>query len=176
MVKFKTQFHSHARVFQRPGDPIKVVYSPRYDENGVLDLQPTGEENLYDFIQSHAQSTDIHVILDRFASGETDVLSQIQGFYADASDMPKTYAEVLNAVIAGEQTFDRLPVEIKQKFGNSFSTWLSSMDNPDFAERMGFPKPAEPGMTDSQVQDFAGSSGSAAVASAPSAPSQVPSS
>lgn len=176
MIKFKTKYDDHARVHQHPGDPIKIVYSPRYDDNGVLDLQPTGEENLYDFIQSHAQSTDIHVILDRFASGETDVLSQIQGFYADASDMPKTYAEVLNAVIAGEQAFDRLPVEIKQQFGNSFSVWLTAMDQPEFAERMGFAKPAETGMTDSQVQDFTGFSGSAAAASAPPASSDTPSS
>lgn len=154
-MQFKTQYDGHARVYQHPGNPIKDVYAPRYDDNGVLDLVVTGQENLYDFIQSHKESTDIHVILERFASGETDVLSQIQGFYADASDMPKTYAEVLNAVIAGEQAFDRLPVEVKQQFGNSFSVWLAAMDQPDFAERMGFKPEPQAGMTDSQVQDFA---------------------
>lgn len=168
-MMFKTKYDSHSRVFQHPGNPIKTVFSSRYDDHGVLDLQPTGEENLYDYIQSHAQSTDIHVILERFSNGETDVLSQIQGFYADASDMPKTYAEVLNAVIAGEQTFNRLPVEVKQQFDNSFAVWLAAMDKPDFISRMGFDSLSDV-MTDSQKQDFASSS---APVSAP-APSLVP--
>lgn len=148
------------------------MYSPRYDDNGVLDLEVTGQENLYEFIQSHKESTDIHVLLTRFANGETDVLSRMQGFYADVSDMPKTYAEVLNAVIAGEETFARLPVEIKQRFDNSFAVWLASMDSPDFSERMGVPNVARTDMTDQQVQDFASDSGAAAAAPIPAAPSE----
>lgn len=169
MVKFKTKYDDHSRVFQHPGNPIKTVYAPRYNERGVLDLEPTAEENLYDYIQSHAQSVDIHVILERFASGETDVLSQIQGFYADASNMPRTYAEVLNAVIAGEQAFDHLPIEVKQQFDNSFSVWMAAMDQPDFAARMGLvsPEAAGTGMTDQQVQDFAGAAAAPAPVLAP---------
>lgn len=149
-MMFKTQYDSHARVHLNPGSRIKTVFSPRYDDRGVLDLQVTGEEDLYGYIQSHAESCDIHCILDRFASGETDVLSQVQGFYADTAGMPKTYAEILNSVIAGEEAFNKLPSEIKQRFGNSFAEWLTAMDQPDFNERMGF-KPLE---TDQQVQDF----------------------
>lgn len=168
-MKFKTKYDQHSRVYQHPGNPIKTIYSPRYNERGILDLVPTAEENLYDYIQSHAQSVDIHVILERFASGETDILSQLQGFYADASNMPKTYAEVLNAVIAGERAFDHLPIEIKQQFNNSFSEWMAAMDQPDFSARMGFSQPeaADSGMSDQQIQDFAGA------AAAPSAAAPV---
>lgn len=154
-MKFRTQYDRQAPVYQEPGSRIRVVYSPRYSETGVLDLEVTGQENLYEYIQSHKESTDIHVLLNRFVNGETDVLSRVQGFYADASNMPKTYAEVLNAVISGEEAFARLPIEVKQRFDNSFSVWLSSFDSPDFAEKMGFK--AESTMTDSQVQDLAGS-------------------
>lgn len=158
MFNFRTQFDAHPPVYQPPGNPEKLIYSPRYTDDGVLDLVVTGKENLYDYIQSHKESTDIHVLLTRFANGEEDVLSRMQGFYADVTSMPKTYAEVLNAVIVGEETFARLPVEIKQKFDNSFAVWLSSMDSPDFAERMGVK--AESKLTPSQVQDFSSSSGS----------------
>lgn len=165
-MKFRTQYSARIPVYQDPGSRVKVVYAPRYDEKGVLDLVETGEkEDLYGYIQSHKQSTDIHYLLNRFVNGEKDILSQVQGFYADASNMPKTYAEVLNAVIAGEESFARLPVEIKQRFDNSFAVWLSSFDSPDFAEKMGLK--AETSMTDSQVQDFAGS---AAEAPPPAAP------
>lgn len=155
-MTFKTKFDFHARVFQNPGNPIKELYSPRYDDHGNLDLQVTGEEDLYAYIQSHKESCDIHLILERFASGEEDVLSRAQGFYADMSGMPKTYMEVLNSVIAGEHAFDSLPAEIKRKFDNSFAVWMSQMDQPDFADKMGFAKPeiAHSDLTSSQQQDF----------------------
>lgn len=150
MPKFDTQYDKRAPVYQEPGSRIKQVFSPRYTDDGVLDLVVTGEEDLYDYIQSHKESTDIHVLLDRFANGEEDVLSRMQGFYGDVTDMPKTYAEVLNAVIVGEETFARLPVEVKQRFDNSFAVWLSSMDKPDFSKRMGL----DDDMTPQQTQDF----------------------
>lgn len=154
MLKFRTQYDGRVPVKQEPGDPIRKVYSPRYSDDGVLDLVVTGQENLYEYIQSHKESTDIHVLLQRFANGEEDVLQRMQGFYGDVTDMPKTYAEVLNAVIIGEETFARLPVEVKQRFGNSFAVWLSSMDSPDFARRMGV-EPSPDQLTPSQLQDFA---------------------
>lgn len=169
MPKFRTQFDPHSPVYQEPGDPVKVIYSPRYDDHGVLDLVATGRENLYDYIQSHKESTDIHVLLTRFANGETDVLSRMQGFYGDVTSMPKTYAEVLNAVIAGEETFSRLPVEVKQRFDNSFAVWLASMDSDDFADRMGVtPDAPIDQVTPQQVQDFSGHSSASAPAPAPS--------
>lgn len=158
MIKFRTQYDDRSPVFQEPGSSVKLVYSPRYDDNGVLDLVVTGKEDLYGYIQSHKESTDIHVLLDRFANGETDVLQRMQGFYGDVTSMPKTYAEVLNAVIVGEETFARLPVDVKQRFDNSFAVWLASMDKPDFAERMGQPKAPVEQVTSQKVQDFASDS------------------
>lgn len=173
MTKFRTQYDTRTPVYQEPGSRVKLVYSPRYDDNGVLDLVVTGKEDIYSFIQSHKESTDIHVLLDRFANGEIDVLQRMQGFYGDVTSMPKTYAEVLNAVIVGEETFARLPIEVKQRFDNSFAVWLSSMDSPDFAQRMGVQ--AQPDMTPSQVQDFTGTTPAPAPAAAP-APETQPSS
>lgn len=175
-MKFRTQYSDRTPVYQEPGTPVKLIYSPRYTDDGVLDLVVTGQENLYDYIQSHKESTDIHVLLTRFANGEQDVLSRMQGFYADVTSMPKTYAEVLNAVIVGEETFSRLPVDIKQRFDNSFSVWMAAMDSPDFASRMGYDAPDQAGMTDSQVQDFAGTSPASAASPAPPAPPDPPSS
>lgn len=162
-MKFNTQYDRRAPVYQEPGSGIKVVYSPRYSDKGVLDLVATGSENLYDYIQSHKESTDIHVLLERFVNGEDDVLSRMQGFYADVTSMPKTYAEVLNAVIVGEETFARLPIDVKQRFDNSFAVWLSSMDKPDFSERMGVD------ITPSQVQDFSKDTPAPVVPEAPEA-------
>lgn len=168
-MTFKTQFDSHARVCINPGSPVKDVYASRYTPSGTLELYVSGQEDLYGYIQSHAESVDIHALLQRFVNGEQDVLSRAQGFYLDSSDMPKTYAEVLNSVIQGQQAFDSLPAEVKQRFGNSFSEWMASFESPDFLLKMGIDKPvaASSSMSDSQVSDFAG------VSPGPSAPNSL---
>lgn len=134
---FATSYDDHPRVYSAGGSRTRVHYQSRLDARGNLVLVEDGLVNDYEAIQSHADSVDIHKILDRFANGEVDVLSKVQGFYADFADTPSTYQEVLNAVIAGEQTFNSLPVEIKDKFGHSFQRWLMSMGQPDFYEAMG---------------------------------------
>lgn len=150
---FSTQYTQHARRFASPGSREKTVYQAKYDDTGTLDLYPAGVESIYDYIQSHRDSCDIHMILDRFAAGDRDVLSQVQGFYADSTGMPKTYAEVLNSVIAGEHYFDTLPADIKQQFGNSFSRWMAAFDDEDFPTRMGWKQSAPDGTTQDFVRD-----------------------
>lgn len=134
---FDTQFTERARQYCAAGSRVRQHYQSRLDAKGNLVLIPDGEVNDYDAIQSHADSVDIHKILDRFAAGDVDVLSRMQGFYADFADVPSTYQEVLNAVIVGEETFNSLPVEIKDKFGHSFQRWMMAMGQPDFYEAMG---------------------------------------
>ena len=134
----KTQFDSHKRVYSNHGNRYKVLYSPHYTDNGTLELVENGRENLYEFIQSHKDSTDIHVLLDRYQRGDMSVLSRRQGLYGDFTQMPNTYAEALNAMISAENYFNGLPVEIRAKFGHSLQKFLVSMDKPGFMEAMGF--------------------------------------
>ena len=137
-VAAKTQFDDHARVYSNPGSRFKTLYAPRFDDNGVMELVENGRENLYEFIQSHKESTDIHVLLDRYQRGDESVLSRRQGLYGDFTQMPNTYAEALNAMISAENYFNGLPVETRAKFGHSFQQFLASMDKPGFMEAMGF--------------------------------------
>lgn len=166
-MKFPTQYRAHQRVISNPGSSVKDVYTPHYDAFGELIIEKTGEEDLYAYIQSHKESCDIHLMLERYANGDDQALSRAQGFYADTTGMPQTYAEVLNAVLAGEAAFNQLPKEVKQEFDNSFAQWLASMDRPDFAQRMGFsesPVPTE--VPDSVLK------GPEAAQPAPAAPAQ----
>lgn len=168
-MTFKTKYDDHPRFYQEPGNPIKQLYQGYYEKDGTLELRPSGEEDLYQFIQSHKDSTDINLLIQRFTAGDESALSRAQGFYADVSGMPKTFQEVLNAVLGGERAFDSLPAEVKQRFNNNFAEWLTAMDLPDFAERMGFKSP-DP---DPQSADFLRDSGSAPVD--PGSSKEVPS-
>lgn len=135
---FKTWHDQRDRVHCNPGDPEKILYSPEFDRNGVMTLKESGRENLYDFIQSHRDSVDLHKILDRFQSGDVSVLSRVQGSFGDFSQFPQTYAELLNQVIAGEQTFNSLPLDIREKFGHSFHAWLAQAGSESWLKAMGY--------------------------------------
>lgn len=174
-MKFQTQYRSHERFCSDPGCPVRAVYTPHYDAFGELVIEQTGFENLYDYIQSHKESCDIHLMLERYANGDDQALSRAQGFYADTSGMPQTYAEVLNAVLAGEAAFNQLPKEIKRKFDNSFSQWLASMDRPDFAQRMGFSEsPVPVQVSDSVLRNPEQTSATPPSSPAESAPQPAP--
>ncbi|UPW40985.1 internal scaffolding protein [Sigmofec virus UA08Rod_5894] len=160
---FRTQYDASERVYQPAGSRVKTLYGPVFDKRGVMQLEEIGKHDLYMEIQSHADSVDIHVILQRFAAGDVDVLARIQGTYGDFTQMPKTFAEALNTIIAAEQYFDSLPVDTKARFGHSFSQFIASMDSPTFAAQMGL------------VQQDTASSTSAGSSSPAAGPAATPS-
>lgn len=135
--RFKTQYDARDRIKSNPGNPIKQLYSGSYNERGQVELKEDGTEDLYAFIQSFAESTDIHSILKRYQNGEVDVLEKVQGFYGDITEMPKTYAEALQRIADSEKVFMSLPVEVRAKFGHSFSQFLAASQEDDFLDLLG---------------------------------------
>nr|QJB20184.1 MAG: internal scaffolding protein [Microvirus sp.] len=144
MRKFCTQFDEHPRYQCCTGSRIKKLYAPRFDENGVMDLVEKGEENLYEYIQSHKDSVDINTLLRRYAQGDPDALSRVQAAYGDFTGLPSTYADLLNAVNDGKQYFESLPVDVRAQFNHSFSEFMASMDGPDFWRKLGVVKDEAP--------------------------------
>lgn len=143
---FKTQYDARDRIQSNVGSPIKQLYAGSYNERGQVELREDGTENIYDFIQSFADSTDIHAILRRFDNGEVDVLEKVQGFYGDVTGMPNTYAEALQRIADSEKVFMSLPVDVRAKFGHSFTEFLAASNDADFLERLGVQveKPVSP--------------------------------
>lgn len=150
---FKTQYDARDRIQSHPGNPIKQLFSGSYNERGQVELKEDGTEDLYAFIQSFADSTDIHAILKRYQNGEVDVLEKVQGFYGDITEMPKTYAEALQRIADSEKVFMSLPVEVRAKFGHSFSQFLAASQEDDFLDRLGF-KPIEQTDSESPAPDL----------------------
>lgn len=154
MFNFATQYHERERIFQSPGNPIRTLYVAQFDEFGNHELVETGKENLYDYIQSFKESCDIHVIMERYARGDVEALSRRQAMFADVTDLPDTFAGMLNAITQGEQYFESLPLDVRERFDNSFAKWITAMDDmPGFLEKMGEevpsreePAPVDPGL------------------------------
>lgn len=132
LSRFGSRYGERAIVYSNPGSPVKVEYIAQFDSNGALELVPNGERNIFQDIQMFKDECDIHLLLKRYAAGETDVLTKVQGFYADISQFPTTYAEMFNVMKRSREFFDTLPVDVKSKFGNSYETFLASSQSPDF--------------------------------------------
>lgn len=146
---FRTQYESHDPVYQEPGSRIKTVFSPYFDEFGVMQLRATGKLNLYDEIQSHADSVDIHVLLDRYQQGDVGALARVQGAYGDFTQLPTSFAEALNLMIAAEQYFMGLPPETRALFGHDFHQFIASMDQSDWTTKLGLDLPTPGSMQSS---------------------------
>lgn len=155
---FRTQYNDHDRVISDAGNPEHILYSPVFDKHGNMELVESGRENIYDFIQSHKDSVDIHMILKKFEAGDIDVLSRVQGAYGDFTAMPKTYAEALNAVISAENYFNSLPVDVRAKYDHSFEKFLAGLDK--LQDLTGQAQDAAPG---GDVSGLVGDSGSPSV-------------
>lgn len=147
MSNFDNRYRKPVRFHSEAGDPVKILYSPEFDKNGVMTLKESGRENLYDFIQSHKDSVDIHKIMQRFAEGDVNALSKVQGQFGDFSQFPKTYAEMLNQVIEGENAFNGLPLEVREKFGFSFQQWLVTAGSDEWKSKMGFDSDSTPSVS-----------------------------
>ncbi len=167
----RTQFQPHSRVHANPGNPVKVLYSPKFASDGSMELVEAGKENLYDYIQSFKESVDINVILKRFAKGDVTALQRRQAMFGDFSDAPATYAEALNSMIVAEQYFNSLPLETRAKFNHNFHTFLVSLDRPDFSDMIVSDAVVSPSVASNSVEDMSEAARPADINTTPDTPS-----
>uniref|UniRef100_A0AAU8AV11 Internal scaffolding protein n=1 Tax=Dulem virus 151 TaxID=3145628 RepID=A0AAU8AV11_9VIRU len=151
-MNFETRYRKPRRFEANLGTPIKQLYQAEYDKDGTLNLIESGRENLYDYIQSHKDSVDIHVLLQRYKNGDISALTRAQGTFGDFTEMPTSYAELLNNLIRGEAYFNELPVEVRARFDHSFQKWLISAGSDDWMQAMGMPKPDSNTLSETQLR------------------------
>lgn len=135
-INFVNQYRKPLRFMSEVGSPEVVTLKPVFDDRGVWHLVAVGRKDLYGEIQSHADSVDINILLQRFKNGDIDVFSRVQGIYGDFTDMPETMIDAVNRIEQGRLSFMALPAEVREYFGNSFETMLSAMGSTDFMDKM----------------------------------------
>lgn len=111
------------------GNRFNPTFSVVFDEKGVKDLEVSGKVDTYAEIQSHADSVDINIILERFANGDINALNRRTGVYLDLTDMPRNYTEVFQLVSDATDYFEHMPVDFKSRYNNSVSQFLAAVDN-----------------------------------------------
>lgn len=90
-------------------------------------------------VQAYKDETDINVMMRRFkVTGQLPVNAQ-EARYGDFSS-PVDFQEALNRVIAARSEFDRLPADLRDRFGNDparLLAFLSDERNADEAVKLG---------------------------------------
>lgn len=125
------------------GDRYHITYEPVVNPDGTISLVENGKEDIQAKIDSYREKTDIAYIIKRLEMGDTSVLNQNNPMYGDFTDMPKSYAEVLQLVIDAENSFYKLPLDTRNKFDNDYKQWLAQAGSLEWSERMGFIKEEE---------------------------------
>lgn len=115
-------------------------YIKQTDKNGKSYLKEIGEFDLYDRIQSHADSVDIHSIIARFTMGDYSALNRKTLSYFDTTEAPTSLADAHRYIQNGEYLFNRLPVEVKEKFNNNYLEFVSQIGSKAWVDALSVEK------------------------------------
>ena len=131
------------RFVSNPGSPIKETFKPIVNKDGSITLIHEGYINTDEEIMSHEMEVNIDVIIARYMNGDLDALNKHVGMYGDFTNMPKTYAEVLQLQIDSKRAYDSLPAELKEKFNNDPNEFFAQSGSEEWYEKLKSVLPAE---------------------------------
>lgn len=126
------------KFYTTAGSDEHVLYSSKVLPTGEIILTPSGKESISEKINAEKKFTDISYITQRLMMGDTSVIRD-GAVYGDFTQTPKSLAESLQIIIDGQRKFDMLPIEIKNKFDNSYYQWVMCSGSPDWMNKMGIP-------------------------------------
>lgn len=144
-MSFFSRMNRPATIAQDVSHTCEVFEDTEIIEDGKTVVVPKGKVNLYEKVQADKQSCNIYNILNRYARGDVDVVAQRVGQFIDTVGMPTSIVEAHKKLSAMRKGFESMPAEFKEKFDNSFDTFVEkgATLSPDALSAMVNPKKAE---------------------------------
>lgn len=123
------------------GRKTRLTFRWTYDDKGNKNLAQDEEIDRDAEIQSYLEETKIENIINR-AAFDPSIVQKLSAKLSDAepqdfTNMPSTLAEAQNLMIQAEQTWDKLPKEIKQKFDNDVDKFIAGFGTANWMEALG---------------------------------------
>lgn len=146
MSEFRSAYSGQERRTSPTGDGHEPEYEYKVTETG-RELVKTGETDVYALIQSRLDETKIENIIKRATYDPTALGSQkwqTSETMTDISDAPTNYHEWYGRIKDAEAEFDRLPVEVKNKWDNDAEKYIMAYGTTEWADKMGLLKKEEP--------------------------------
>lgn len=125
-------FDPESRVidFSVAGEKDRYNYKPKYLDNGSYELVRDGMIHSYEEIQAWKCTCDMSAIMERYIrTGDSSILNQRAGFYADVTSLPKNYVELANTLRDADNFFNALPIDIKKKYDMNPAIFYANNDN-----------------------------------------------
>lgn len=104
----------------------------KYEENGKKVLVVKGMKDRYQLRQDALPGVEIKGLIARYRNGDLTALEKIKGMYGDFTEMPTSYVEAMNMVQNRTESFNMLPIEIKEKFNHNVNEFIRSMGSEEF--------------------------------------------
>ena len=112
------------------GTPTTPKWRSVILKDGDVMLKPDGVRELDLEIQSYRDSCDLNIIIKRFLNGDLNAIPDpSKAVFADLMDMPQTRMQVLQSVIDAQRAFEQLPLDVRQKFNNSWEQFYVAFEN-----------------------------------------------
>jgi len=134
---FKTKYDARDRKHANHGSRFTPVYSLKSKTAGNVELEITGEKDIYEEIQSHADSVDIKTIMTRYQLGDESILNKKQGQFIDVSDMPTNFADIMKTVITAENNFNSLPLDVRKEYNFSPAEYIADIGSERWLKTLG---------------------------------------
>lgn len=137
------------------GQKVRLTFRWAYDDKGNKSLVQDEEIDRDAEIQSYLEETKIENIINR-AAFDPSIVQKLGAQLSDAepqdfTNMPSTLAEAQNLMIQAEQTWDKLPREVKQKFDNDVNKFIARFGTTDWMKALGLDQ--EPAIEEKPIVD-----------------------
>lgn len=136
-IPFKNRSNFRERQIAPSGSRMANTYEISIDANGHKTLLKTGETNVYVMIQADLEDTKIENILEKARMGDITAFEKSKGYYMDTTEMPKTLAEAQNTIIKMKNEFEKLPLEVREKFDYSPEKFISEFGSAEWSDKLG---------------------------------------
>ena len=123
------------------GRKVRLTFRWAYDDKGNKSLVQDEEIDRDAEIQSYLEETKVENIINR-AAFDPSVVQRLGAQLNDEepqdfTSMPSTLAEAQEMMIQAENTWNKLPREIKQKFDNDVDKFIAGFGTEDWIEALG---------------------------------------
>ena len=137
----RTNHNEKERKETEAGRKTRLTFRWAYDDKGNKNLVEDEEIDRDAEIQSYLEETKIENIINR-AAFDPSVAQRLTATLneeepQDFTNMPGTLAEAQNLMIQAEQTWKKMPREIKQKFDNDVDKFIARFGTADWMEALG---------------------------------------
>lgn len=121
----------------------KKNYLMQIDKNGHKYLVENGYTNTYDKIQAEAEGRDINSMIAKALRGDQSVLDYNK-IYGDRTQIPTDMLSFMNLKLKAEDTWNKLPLEIRKEYNNSIEEYLRDYGSEKWLKLHGIEIKEEP--------------------------------